>query len=318
MSLPETDTDDSRCIGVVILNYNTCEETEECVKLLKSDRRNRFKVAVLDNGSVPDESTRLARELGQHAILLRSERNLGYALGCDVVAEYLIRELRPSQLLFLNSDARITWTQIETLGRVLDEVPRAAAAGPRIMLPDGSCQSAGGFANLATGNTEWLHTPLSSRPYEVGALHGSVMLLRVEAWIEIGPFDTDYFLYSEETDWCLRALGHDRKLLCVPETGAVHKVRGSTHGKVTPLHVYYWTRNRILLVRKQNDGARPVAFAFNFSLYFLRSLLSFVARWNFEKAEALIRGALDGIAWKASSNTRSEIALTYPSLVKVR
>ena len=64
---------------------------------------------------------------------------------------------------------------------------------------------------------------------EVECVMGSCMLVRRSAIDEVGPPDTDFFLFSEEVDWCYRFALAGWKTIFTPEASCVH-VGGASHG----------------------------------------------------------------------------------------
>src|SRR5712692_5877798 len=249
-----------RSIGVVILNFNTLQDSRECLRVLFQDEAVDRSVLVIDNGSLEDEARPLVSEFGARAFIIRSPTNLGFARGCNLGAMILIKRAIPKSLLFLNSDATIPWADVEKMYDFLFSTTGAAAVGPNIVYPDRTPQTAGGMIDFIRGEPRWYETPRSSKPYNVEVLHGSAMLVSTEAWTKIGSFDTDYFSYSEETDWCVRAVKGGWRLFCVPGCVALHKARGSSKGHLTPFHVYLWARNRIMFMRKQAAPSRYPLF----------------------------------------------------------
>ena len=58
---------------------------------------------------------------------------------------------------------------------------------------------------------------------------GSCMLVRRDAVREAGMLDEDFFLFSEETDWCYRFREAGWQVVFFPGAECVH-VRGASHG----------------------------------------------------------------------------------------
>ncbi len=107
----------------------------------------------------------------------------------------------------------------EQLAGFADQHPDAAVVGPRLLNPDGSLQrSARAFPTLWRLATEYLFLrKLAPRSQalnsfyeggfdhdevrEVDWLFGACLLVRRDAADEVGLFDEDFFMFSEETDW---------------------------------------------------------------------------------------------------------------------
>jgi len=79
---------------------------------------------------------------------------------------------------------------------------------------------------------------------QVDYLPGCSLLIRTGALRQIGPLPEEYFLYFEETDWCMRArrLGWD--LLFVPQSRVWHLFEQAKLQE--PVRVYYYNRNELL------------------------------------------------------------------------
>lgn len=295
-------------VGVVILNFNSLAETRACVEELLSTGASGESILVFDNGSSTNEALSLQTEFDSRVIVVRSTANLGFAGGCNFAADILLRRVRTDSLMFLNSDCRISWPEVTKLEDYLDSQRRAAAVGPSILYPDGSPQSAGGKVDFVRGEPSWYTTGISDQPYEVQVLHGSAILIRKEAWDSVGPFDIDYFAYSEETDWCARAARQGWKLFCIPQCTAYHGVRGSSGGEMTPLHAYLWARNRILFMRKRGERRHFPLFFMYLLVYTGRHVLHHMIRGELEKSKASMRGVRDGLGWWFLSSPLSEFS----------
>jgi GT2 family glycosyltransferase len=68
------------------------------------------------------------------------------------------------------------------------------------------------------------------RPYEAEFLMGAVLLVRREAADTVGLFDEDFFMFSEETDWCYRFRQAGWRVLFTPDAEFTH-VGGATTKK---------------------------------------------------------------------------------------
>jgi len=149
--------------------------------------------------------------------------------------------------LILNADAWAVGDAIAHLAAFADEHPEAAVVGPRLSNPDGSLQrSVRGFPTLWRLATEYLFLrKLAPRSSALNAFYaggfdhdtvreaefvmGACLLVRREAVDAVGPLDEDFFLFSEEVDWCYRFRAAGWKVLFFPGAEFVH-VGGAAHG----------------------------------------------------------------------------------------
>ena len=169
-------------------------------------------------------------------------------------------------VLLLNSDTVAPPRSIERLVCFADTHPRAGVVGPQLRNADGSFQGAcAGTPSLwsealsVTGLGERIHGhwfpnygPRHSRRARLaGYIQGACMLARREAIHMVGTLDEGYFMYSEETDWCLRMRRAGWQVWFTPDAAIVHYGGQSTrqvrHAMVTAL-----LRSKVRFFHKHN------------------------------------------------------------------
>ena len=97
-------------IVFIILNYNTFQETKDCVLSIESkvDTQN-YKIVIVDNLSTDDSADKIEKFIEQknNMILIRNTENLGFAKGNNVGIEYAKRNYKPQFIVVLNSDTEL-------------------------------------------------------------------------------------------------------------------------------------------------------------------------------------------------------------------
>jgi len=203
-------------LDVIIVNYNTRELLGAALRSLETSEVKPDVVWVVDNASVDGSSDMVEHDF-PGVRLVRSDRNLGFALGNNLAFERSTADL----ILLLNSDAEVERDTIGALITALESDTRLGAVGPVLLSTSGSVQFEGGrrdpsilgeFSNITHLNrvypdgrlgrymiNDWDH--LSTREVEV--LSGACMLLRREA---LGGrlFLDDFFMYCEDVELCQR------------------------------------------------------------------------------------------------------------------
>lgn len=136
-------------IVFVILNYNTFQETKECI--LSIERKidtDDYKIIIVDNKSIDDSAEKIAKfiEERHNSILLYNESNLGFAKGNNVGIEHAIKNYNPEFTVVLNSDTELIQDDlVETLEKEYKQ-SGFALLGPLILTADGRCDNSPHYA----------------------------------------------------------------------------------------------------------------------------------------------------------------------------
>jgi len=222
-------------VAAVVVTYDALPWVEQCL-----DSVAGVETVVVDNGS-RDGTRSFVRERYPAVRVIEAE-NRGLGAGWNIG----IRATAGRYVLLLNADAWMLPGSLERLVDFTDTRPRAAVVGPRLLNPDGTLQrSVRGFPTVWRLATEYLFlrklAPRSSafnafyaggfdhdEAREVEVVMGACLLVRRSAIDEVGECDEDYFLFSEETDWCYRFRRAGWDVLFYPGAECVH-VRGAAH-----------------------------------------------------------------------------------------
>ena len=221
-------------VSVVVVTFNALPWIERALESVRG-----HETIVVDHGST-DGTLELVRERFPEARLIEQE-NKGLGGGSNAG----MRVASGAYFLLLNSDAWALDDAVERLAAFADEHPEAAIVGPKLLNPDGSLQrSVRGVPSVWRLATEYLFLrKLAPRSralnsfYGAGFDHdevreaeflmGACLLVRREAADTVGLFDEDFFMFSEETDWCYRFRQAGWHVLFTPEAEFVH-VGGAT------------------------------------------------------------------------------------------
>jgi N-acetylglucosaminyl-diphospho-decaprenol L-rhamnosyltransferase len=223
-------------VVAVTVTLNGLPWIEQCLESLRG-----LEVIVVDHGST-DGTLDLVRERFPDVRLIEQGNN-GYGAGLNAG----FRASSPRYWLVINSDAWVIDDAVVRLVAFADDHPDAAAVAPRLRNPDGTLQrSVRGFPTLWRLATEYFFLrKLAPGSHALNAFYagdfdhgsaravdwvmGSCFLVRRAAADQVGLFDEDFFLFSEETDWLYRFHEAAWSVWFTPEAEAVH-VGGATHG----------------------------------------------------------------------------------------
>jgi N-acetylglucosaminyl-diphospho-decaprenol L-rhamnosyltransferase len=254
---------DDVVISVVVVMYNSAHLLQGLLASLYLGLRGlNWNLIFVDNAST-DDSVESARRLAPEAIVVATGRNGGYAAGVNAGVRAAAGH---TAVLTLNPDVRLADRCVAELSQALDD-PGIGIAVPRLVNGDGELiysmrreptlirmLADATIGALRAGRVKGLGEIVSDRrQYDRQQLtdwsEGSVMLISSECMSATAGWDESFFLYSEETDFALRARDLGYATSFVPTAHAVHLEGGSaTNPALWPLVV----RNRVRLYRRRH------------------------------------------------------------------
>jgi N-acetylglucosaminyl-diphospho-decaprenol L-rhamnosyltransferase len=189
-------------VSVIIVTYNSAACIEACLASVAEQKGVTAETIVVDNASA-DNTAALVRKFPVR--LLANADNVGYGQANN--RGFAVSEGRFVYLL--NPDARLT--DPGALARLCGELeahPAWGMAGNRILSPDGKDEIGPAFSYPAQ---QHVHRDFSKLPGRIAWILGASMIIRRQVYAALDGFDPGFFLYCEETDFCLRLrqMGHE-------------------------------------------------------------------------------------------------------------
>jgi len=292
-------------VSVGIVGFRNVDDVVRCVRAVETSTHGDFDVVICENGGV-ESHTALTEALpatlngGQSVRIVRASGNIGFPGGVNVC----IDEAPDADAWWvLNPD---TEPHPEAMGNLVERLSGSDcdAVGGVLLHDDGTVQAYGGFWQSWTARATSLGygAPASAVPDRAhiearqNYLVGASMMINRRFRDAVGPMRADYFIYCEESEWCLRALARGMKLGFEPEASVVHH-HGTTTGSAREvrqrprLPIYLEERNRLLLTRDCFPGRLPIAAAAALVLIFAR----FARRGAWRQVAYGLDGWYDGI-----------------------
>ncbi len=240
----------SRTISVVIPTYNGIRYIADCLNSLRNQLRRPDEIILVDDGST-DETASLVADSYPEVRLVRFDSNRGFAAAVNEG----IRQSNGDYVALLNNDTRAAPEWLSELKRTLDEQPSTGFCSSKMLFADRPdiINSIGiGFTRAGTafdvGYQQRDGERFSrSRPI-FGACAGAAMYRR-ELFEDVGLFDEDLFMWYEDADLSFRAQLAGYRCLYVPGA-VVYHVGGGTASPSDRSHIYYCSRNQILVAVK--------------------------------------------------------------------
>ena len=258
-------------LSICIVNTNGREHLLRCLGAIRATLPAGLdaEVLLLDNAST-DGSAEAAEEwnagpggLGEALRVIALERRTGKAENDST----LLREARGRYCLLLNEDSELQPGATRALIDALESDPRAAAATAQHLTSGGDPKACawrlpgvGPALAVALG----VQGPLvvqsrGDSVREVGWAQSSALMVRREAAEQVGFFDPDFFVYSDETDFCKRLRDAGWRILYVPQARAIHHDQLGTDPESMRRRIVEFHRGRDLYMRKHRSAPARVA-----------------------------------------------------------
>lgn len=278
-------------VAAVVVTYNSEDHISDLLDSIPAAMGALdYSVVVVDNGST--DGTLAILDARKDCVVVRST-NVGYAGGMN-------RAVKASPecdaILILNPDATLDAGSVPAMRDVLSK-PGIGIVAPKVRESDGSLSptlrrgpTMGRVGGLSfTGwpmFTERIEEPSAYEvEHEVEWAVGAILLIDAHCYRSLGGMDESYFLYSEETDFSLRAKDAGWATVYTPSAGAMHVGGGS--GESSTTHTMK-ILNRVRLYRRRTDVVRAsVYFGLTVLVELRRALLGHAKSWP--TVHALVR-----------------------------
>jgi GT2 family glycosyltransferase len=284
-------------VHTIIISNGRRDDTLACLAALQAAAVPGMRITVLDNASSDGTVEAIRTHFADVEVIVLPE-NRGYA-GNNNLGMAMALEQGARWVFLLNDDADVAADCVQRMVTLGETEPRIAAVGSLVLHHDEPevIQSAGGCIDTRLRPTHMLpNEPMSAAPrapYEVDWASGCALLVRTAALREVGLLDERYFLYWEETEWCMRARAGGWRILVEPGARTWHKGVQRNY-RPAPYVAYYYTRNRLLTLSKHRAPVQAWLVAYS---EILRTLTSYSVRprWRPQRAhrDAIWAGLVD-------------------------
>jgi GT2 family glycosyltransferase len=192
--------------SVIIPNWNGVELLKVCLKSLKNQTLSNFEIVVVDNGS-KDDSVKFIEEKYPDIKLVRLRTNTGFA---NAVNEGF-KASQGEYIILINNDTEVDKKCIEKLVNTADTKKDISFIAAKMInfYKRNTVDSAGDYIddvghadNIGRGATD---EPKFLQSCPVFLVTGGGCLIKREVFGKVGLFDSDYFMYFEDVDFCFRA-----------------------------------------------------------------------------------------------------------------
>ena len=308
-------------IGVVTVLFDSSSVLPGFFASLASQEHQDFHVWAVDNASTDDSVTQ-CRAQGDRFTVIANPTNLGVAAGnnqgihaaLDAGCEYV---------LLLNNDVEFG---PELFARLVNGIhANSCAMTAPIMYyfdrPDVIWAAGGRFQPLLGYRCYHLQDGVEdvgqfTAPRRVQHAPTCCVLFKRSVFETVGFMDERYFVYHDDTDFMLRCLKANQRLILLPQAKLLHKVSSLTGGAESEFSMRMGTRNRIYMLTKFLGRGLALPYVAGLALTYLtrRLLRQYDRERYFLKQASLSQGFSMAANWVPYHTLRQ--AVSQRSLLK--
>jgi GT2 family glycosyltransferase len=304
-------------IGAAVVNLDAPEDTIPCLESVLAADPRPARVVVVDNGSSDDSVAVISAWIGRHpgcgVEIVVSDTNRGFASANNLALARLTADDGLTHFFLLNNDAQVDHRCFAELERAVAEAPAAGIMGMTIYVM-GSARlwyAGGSVLRLRALGRHGREVPRDDghvRPTEF--VSACAMLISRHAWQVLGPLPECYFIYFEDTEYCMRARAAGLDVVYAPRPVVRHLVTGVVRrGAVAQaLTEYRFAKSRALFARRNLRGfTRRGAMAYLVVTGFARAVLR-TLRGRPIRAWTAFHGTVDGLLAMEGKSQSGEAA----------
>jgi N-acetylglucosaminyl-diphospho-decaprenol L-rhamnosyltransferase len=233
---------DAPDVSIIIINWKSQAFVNNCLASIYANAGQlSLEVLVVDNASF-DGCQEMVQSSYPQVIFIQCEQNLGFAKANNLA----FGRSSGRTILFLNPDTELQGPALERLVAGLETNKDVGMVGAHLLNSDLSLQTTcitaiptilNQLLNVDSLRSRfptwkiWRMRPLfqqSSLPVQVEAISGACMLAHREVVEQVGAFSTDYFMYAEDMDLCVKVVHAGWKIYYVPDARIIHHAGGSS------------------------------------------------------------------------------------------
>ncbi len=270
-------------LSIVIVSWNVRALLRRCLQSVLAEAKPgpgdgvfqlgdwKVEILVVDNASA-DGSIEMVRSQFPHVHLIANGENRGFTAANNQG----LSRARGRYLLLLNPDTEVVGDALATMIRYVEANAEIGALGAKLLYPDGSIQSSRRrFPTLSTALVEstvvqewWKDNRILHRYYmtdtgddeiqRVDWVVGACLLVRRQAYEQVGGLDEGFFMYSEELDWCRRIKAAGWEVVYLPTATVMHH-EGKSSEQVVPARHIYFQSSKVRYFRKHHGAFQAEA-----------------------------------------------------------
>jgi GT2 family glycosyltransferase len=258
-------------IYLLTINYYSSNLIRQLLESLKITNYNNYQVVVVNNSPKDQDLKQLLKYPQVH--IIEVEENLGFAAGCNVGLDWIYRQNQEAIAWLINPDTYFLNDYLTVAEKFFLKYPEISILGTIIYTPDSEIWFAGGdfIPHLGVINCrEYLgENSANSDYFFCDWVSGCSMLINLKNFPTFPQFDTNYFLYYEDFDFCRRYFNEGHKIAFTSQISLIHQPSSITNRNIIN-KLKYSTFSYLLTLKKYTH---PLIFSFKLLRLIIYSII---------------------------------------------
>lgn len=245
-------------VSIIIVTWNAKHLLQRCLPSVVATDYDNLEIVIADNHSTDGSAQWVESTYGDRVRVVRHPENWAFCRGNNAAVPHT----NGKYIVLLNNDVEVPPDWLDPLVELMERDLTVAAAQPKLLQYDDRKRfeyagGAGGFIDRYgypfTRGRLFDTMEEDNGQYDdcrdIFWASGAALVLRRDAFEEVGMLDETFVLHMEEIDLCWRLARHGYRVKVVPDSEVYH-IGGSSLPKEDPEKTYYNFRNSLLMLYK--------------------------------------------------------------------
>jgi hypothetical protein len=273
-------------IVAIIVTWNKQQHVIRCIDSVLASTYPIKKVIVVDNASSDGTAKTIKDRYCNSTIveLLENPKNLGGSGGFYTGIKAAL-DHQPGYLWLLDNDVTVDPDALKNLIFVMEQEQSAGIVGSKVYFAQAPeiIWGLGAYVNYRLGHISVVGDKVKdsgqySRVMKLDYVPMCSFLISTEVVQQIGLVDPEYFVYSDDVDYCTRAKQAGFEVYNAPNSVAWHDVTLHSQ-RLSPFAAYYFTRNYIYYFFKYTPAWYKPVTVLLMVLFLIRRLMAAIKYW---------------------------------------
>jgi len=267
-------------LSIIIVNYKTPQLLLRCIDSIANtiSKNLMYEIIVVDNCSNDNSREHVISNYPDINWIQKNE-NDGFGRANNIG----IKQSTGEYILLLNSDMVVVENTIEACFNKIKSEQNIGALGCRLLNEDGTLQKSIYHNLLSLSNVLRQNICFDYifklKQHKIDALMGSFLLIPRKVFDEVGLFDPDFFMYSEEVDLCRRITNYGYSLFYYDDVYAYHK-HGASSSDISWVNKQKLLSHALLIYKAKGFWR----YGLYHCLMCLNAIMNFFAMWFVDKS----------------------------------